>query len=743
MKKVHVKASLIVTGGGLAGVCAALAAARLGIDTILVHNRPVLGGNSSSEIRVWTRGATGAGNLFSEEMGVLGILKMRNLYTNPQFNPVFWDEILLDSVLGQKNLTLLLNTNVERVECTNGSIRQIWGVQQASEIQYILEGRMYIDATGDGMLGAQAGVPYQVGRMEYADETKERPKELLSSSILYSVKDTGSPVPFIAPEYAYDMEYIESLVNKGGRIISEKQTASDCWWFEYGGIRNTITDSQEITIELKRLVLGIWNYIKNSGKYPEAENCTLEWIGNIPGKRESRRMITEYMLCQEDILENKEFEDGAFYGGWYMDFHPPGGLNSGEDNCIQIPVNIYTIPLRCLYNRKAKNLLFAGRCIGTEQEAFSTLRIMNTCALSGQAAGTLAWKCLREKKEPACLDKQEREHILQTLLREDMFIPGKRCESPDDLAWKASVAASSVYQVKAQVSEHSLALKDGVFLTVPASDGAPLLVRMRNRSKEETVRLKAEYCCADLPSRLKPGRKVKETLLELKPGEQWVRLELPEEAKLQFCTISIQDHEMAELCLNEIENPGILCGKKDSSEYRFPCVMWEAKGIYSPDQIINGYTRPYQHTNLWCSAEEEDPWILLEWEKPIAFQELRIYLEPYFSGEIPSSCGQRWDESHKFVLRKGMPPQLAKELLVDVFEDGQWKRLAEVSNNWQRMIVLGFDERISAKKLRITVSRTWGDPRAHLYQISVYKNKIDFEKEEQDDEKRAYGSDRA
>ena len=149
MKKKYLNASLIVAGGGVSGVCAALAAARLGIKTILVHNRPVLGGNSSSEIRVWTRGATGAGNLFSEEMGILGILKMRNLYTNPQFNPIFWDEVLLDSVLKEKNITLLLNTNIENLECKEEYIQKISGVQQASETEYVLAGDMYIDATGD------------------------------------------------------------------------------------------------------------------------------------------------------------------------------------------------------------------------------------------------------------------------------------------------------------------------------------------------------------------------------------------------------------------------------------------------------------------------------------------------------------------------------------------------------------------------------------------------------------------
>ena len=183
----------------------------------------------------------------------------------------------------------------------------------------------------------------------------------MSSSILYYVKNAGKPIKFVPPDYAYDIPYIESLVNKGGRIISEKQTGSDCWWFEFGGLQNTISDAQEIGLELKKLVMGVWDYIKNSGRYPDAENYTLEWIGNIPGKRESRRMITDYILKQDDIVEQRSFHDTAFYGGWYMDFHPAEGLESGEENCVQIPVQIYEIPFRCLYYSRGSQSDICGK----------------------------------------------------------------------------------------------------------------------------------------------------------------------------------------------------------------------------------------------------------------------------------------------------------------------------------------------------------------------------------------------
>ncbi len=728
MKHKYLSASLVIVGGGLSGVCAALEAARLGMTVILAHNRPVLGGNSSSEIRVWTRGATGAGTLFGEEMGILGRLKMRNLYVNPDYNPIFWDEVLLDGVLGEKNITLLLNTNIEQVVCRNGRIMELYGVQQASELAYTLNGEYYIDATGDGMIGEQAGILYEVGDGLYQTGDDLQKRELLSSSILYYVKDMGKPVPFIAPEYVHDMAYIQTLVNKGGRIISEKQTGSDCWWFEYGGLCNTISGSQEIGMELRRLVLGIWNYIKNSGKYPEAENYTLEWIGSIPGKRESRRMVTEYMLCQEDLLEQREFEDAAFYGGWYMDFHPAEGLSSKKNNCVQIPVNIYAVPFRCLYNRKVENLLFAGRNIGTKREAFSSARVMNTCALSGQAAAVLAWGCQLWKKHPAELTGVQIRKLQDLLQREDMFIPGRRLCETEDLARNARITASSEYVLLPEPEEEYFKLDAGAFLTLPKAEGSSVVIEIQNDGETDTE-LEMEYYVSDLPSRLRPGKLEAENKITLVSGVQKVMLSLPQKER-KFCTVVFAANEKIGIRKNKRRNPGILLGRKDSSRYCDPCLWWQPEGLYAAESVVNGYIRPYQGVNIWCSEAEENPWLLLEWEQPVSFREIRLFFEPEFSMEIPSSCAGRWDESHKFTLRNTMPPQLARELSVEVYSREQWIEISRVCDNWNRLLVLDFDRTVTAEKLRINFKRSWGDSRAQLYQISIYKNKINEEKED-------------
>lgn len=460
---------LAVVGGGPAGVCAALEAARLGLEVVLIHNRPVLGSNSSSEIRVWTRGAVGAGNLSSEEMGVLGALKMRNLYTNPDGNPLFWDDVLLDAVTSQPGLTLLLNTDVTEVEVRDRRLLWVQGSQQASERTWRVHAKMFIDATGDGSVGARAGVPYWIGEHLFRKDAAPEPTALLGSSILYYVKKEDHPVAFVPPSYAYSLEEVEALLGRGGRIMSETQSGSDCWWFEYGGLRNTIADAQDIAFELRRIVMGIWNYIKNSGRF-NAACYTLEWVGSLPGMRESRRMDTAYLLSQEDVLRHTDFADGGFYGGWYMDFHPAEGIGSDENNCTQIPVNVYAVPLRCLYHADFPNLLFAGRNIGTRREAFVSTRVMNTCGLSGQAAAALAWGCLRWGKSPAALAPEEVERIRQTLLREDMFLPGLSNQDPEDLARDAAVTASSRYQPEEGPAAGWFSLEHGGFVACPCPD---------------------------------------------------------------------------------------------------------------------------------------------------------------------------------------------------------------------------------------------------------------------------------
>lgn len=675
-QRIEYQTQFAVIGGGLAGICAALAAARMGIDTVLVNNRPTLGGNSSSEVRVWTRGAVGAGNLFAEEMGLLGCLKLENLYKNPEANPVFWDEILLDAVLGQEHLTLFLNTDVTELSMEAGRVLAVSGAQQQTERRLSFKADIFLDATGDGTLGALAGVPWEQGE-----------GGTMGNSILFFTRREDHPVRFVPPDYAYGMEEIERLVGNGGRIVSEQMTGSDCWWFEFGGAQNTIDDAQQIGIELKRLVMGVWNYIKNSGKF-DADCATLEWLGSLPGKRESRRMRTDYMPTARDILEGRRYDDSAFYGGWYIDSHPAGGMRDTEkEHCEQIPVPIYPLPLRSLYHSGVTNLLFAGRNIGVEREVFFSSRVMNTCALSGQAAGTLAAFCIRHGRSPGAERRASIGDIQRHLQREDMLIPGAVQEDPADLAAVAQVNASSFHTGGAGPFAGTLALNREAFAVFPALPGQE--TRFFVESSGAAV-LTAGVYSAMLPNRLQPGQERSRCTWEVEAGCQALTWTVPADFPAAFCMLVWPPQPAVRLYLSRPLRTGFLCGWTDSPRFGEPALCYTRlqPGLYTPDHVREGPNRPWGGINQWRTApEDKTPWLELRWPKPVRPRELRLYLDPELSMELPSSRGSHWQESHKFAPRTAMPEQLLRdfEILLQR-EDGGWESVKRIRDNHQRMV---------------------------------------------------------
>jgi len=709
----EIRSKLTVTGAGPAGITAALAAARQGIDTVLICERPVLGGNSSSEIRVWTRGAVGAGNLFAEEMGIWGELKLQNLYRNPDANPIFWDEVLLDAALHEKNLRLFLNTAVSDVSMAGMRIAFLDGIQLGTEKKLRFMSDLYIDATGDGLIASRAGMQYETGSGEGT----------LGSSILYYTRKEDHPVAFIAPDYAYPMAEIEKLVDHGGRIINERMSGCDCWWFEYGGMKDTIADEQSITIELKRLVLGVWNYIKNSGKF-KADNYTLEWIGNIAGKRESRRMQTRTILRESDIESGRQFPDGGFYGGWYIDSHPPGGIEDTDaENCIQKPVHVYQIPLSCLYGEQ-KNLIVAGRMIGTDSNAFYSSRVMNTCALSGQAAGTLSAVCLKEQiSVPQISGKAER--VQNALAREDVFIPGRVSPDPEDEALSAQASASSVESSEMLAATDRMPLGDGGFAVFPGRKGTVRIWFESSEQKTVVCHLHADM----LPNRYLAGKPDASFEWRLKKGISHQDLEVPETAWGKFAVLTFEPASQASLQCCRKSRTGFLCGTREKSEYREPLIQYlsaEEHQIYAPEKAVDGADRPWGEPHAWIpAADDSSPWLQLEWKEAAEIKELRIYLEPDLSMELVNSRAQHWALNHHYTRREGMPPQLLRRFTVAAYgDDGARTVLAQVEDNARRMVVIPVRQGSRIRKMRLEEMETWGKASPVIYEIRAYASGI-------------------
>src|SRR5699024_4983177 len=432
-----VQKDVIVIGGGLAGVCAAIAAARQGARVALVQNRPVLGGNSSSEVRVWVCGATAHGvQHYARETGIMGELFLENQYTNPEGNPYYWDLVVLEAVRAEPGIELFLNTDVREVDVSGPEsdrvIEGVRGWQMGSERLIDFRSGTFIDASGDGLVGYLAGARYRTGR-EARDEFDESwaadsaDSDTLGSTILFYTKRLGQPVKFVPPSFARD---ITKTSIPQMRDIHEGANGCDYWWIEWGGELDVVADNERIRDELQAAIYGIWDYIKNSGKF-DAEDLALEWIGALPGKREYRRFIGDHMLTQHDVLDQVPFDDRVGFGGWSIDLHPTGGMYATERGSRHWhPDGNYHIPLRSLYSQNVSNMWMAGRDISATHVAFGTTRVMATCAVVGEAAGMAAALSAKTGYSPRQL-ATEHFHLMRTaLVRADASVLGVEHRDP-------------------------------------------------------------------------------------------------------------------------------------------------------------------------------------------------------------------------------------------------------------------------------------------------------------------------
>ena len=433
-----------VIGGGVSGMCAAIAAARHGAETVLIQDRPVLGGNASSEIRMHICGADKHGNIENaRESGILEEILLENRYLNPQHSYCVQDAVFWNAVKKQENLDLYLNTRVTGVKTEESRIVSVSAVQMTTEKRYLFSARYFIDATGDGYLGYSAGATYMYGREDKsaygeADAAEVSDRQVMGSSLMFTAKDMGHPVPFVKPKWAYT--FTEEDLKKR----PHKEITSGYWWIEVSGELDPIDDAEEIRDELLKILYGIWDHIKNTPGH-NAENYALDWVGFLPGKRESRRLKGDYVLTEQDLSSYRAFKDVVAYGGWDMDVHVPRGILSKDSEATTYYQlrDVYDIPYRCLYSENIENLFLAGRAISVTHMAFGSTRVMGTCAVVGQAAGTAAGIAVTRKLSSAREVNEHMDELQQTLLKEGCFLPGIKNEDVSDLAKKATVFATS------------------------------------------------------------------------------------------------------------------------------------------------------------------------------------------------------------------------------------------------------------------------------------------------------------
>ncbi len=467
MTLVDLACDVFVAGGGMAGVCAAVSAARHGAKVVLAQDRSRLGGNASSEVRMHIVGADCSGRRPGwREGGLIEELRLDDAVNNPHRCFELWDLLLYDKVQSERNVTLLLDAPLFAAETKDGEIQRVMVRCDKTEHLYRIRAKLYLDCTGDSRLALEAGAEMRWGR-EAKSEFKESlaydtaDRQTQGSSILFTARDYGKPVPFTPPRWA------RKVTKAQLKFRPIKSWEYGYWWIEWGGQLDTIRDNERIRFELLGIVMGVWDYIKNSGDKPDSANWGLDFVGMIPGKRESRRIIGDHILTQRDLTDaTVRFEDAVCMGGWPLDDHPPSGFDRSEERpSTQIyPDQPYNIPLRALYSRNIRNLMMAGRNVSASHVAFSSTRVMSTCAVMGQAAGTAAALCIGAGLTPRQLvqDKAQLAELQQVLLRDDQTIVGARNADAADVARQAQVSASD--ELKGAEAPHVL---DGYVRDLP------------------------------------------------------------------------------------------------------------------------------------------------------------------------------------------------------------------------------------------------------------------------------------
>lgn len=461
---------VVVVGGGLTGVCTAIACAREGAKTALIQDRPVLGGNASSEIRMHICGASAnRTKKNAEETGIIHEILLDNKSCNDYYNYSIWDNVLFQKVKEQKNLTLYLNTSMQDVETTDQRITAIRCYQLTTEFHLRFTAEIFVDCTGNGSLAYFAGAEYRSGcesKSEFnePDAPEQANQNRMGNTLLFKAVDRGQPVTFKTPTWIRHFSEDDLKYRSHGDCRPSGNATDDMdapesertssfaafgldygyWWIELPGTsEDYVSDYEDIRDELVRCVYGVWDHLKNENDH-HAENFDLQWVGMLPGIREGRRFVGEYILTENDILQNKAFPDAVAYGGWPIDNHAPKGLDDKdmEPSFVRQFPGLYTIPYRCYCNKDFKNLMQAGRILSASKLAMASTRVMGTCSVGGQAVGIAAALCVARKCLPIEL-LPDIDQLQQKLLKNDCYIPGIINHDPNDIARKASVSASS------------------------------------------------------------------------------------------------------------------------------------------------------------------------------------------------------------------------------------------------------------------------------------------------------------
>jgi hypothetical protein len=541
------------------------------------------------------------------------------------------------------------------------------------------------------------------------------------------------------------------------------------WWLEWGGALDTVHDTTKIKEEVQRITLAVWDFLKNRSSLAEKlTTYELDWMGAIPGKRESRRFEGDHILTMNEIDGQEHFEDAVAYGGWGFDHHPPGGfhdkVNPSTHQYLRGPHNI---PLRSLYSRNIANLFFAGRNISATHYALSSTRVMLTCAQLGEAAGMAAAHAVR-----ACCATRELigagriTAIQQDLLRADHHIHDLAAALPHDIAPEARVSASSVFSGQEHLESWGTEpLTSPRMQLLPVATDRVESVQLKLDTGSST-RLRYRFLQGPENSSTYPEKELAAGTVELNPGDdQWVTLPLAYDiARPGWHFLILEENPLVRLHVTEAPlgflryyprpadpirpNPhstwtlrSLSIGQTravdaDGAEvlapvwnerahrardissflgFSFACRVSPAQPLYEPSMAVNPHGRPTNLPNLWVSAPssfEQPEFLDLAWDSPRDIADVQVL----FDSALHFHFGQSWQGYAVNAI-----PSLVKHYrIIARLADGSEKVVVEVSNNHQRNRSHPCDL-TGVTGVRLECISTHGLDRAQVYAVRVFR----------------------
>lgn len=705
----------VVVGGGLAGTMAAIASARMGAKTVLIQNRPVLGGNASTEILVEPQGDTTREPLDPGETGII------EEFRGPSEE---YSDRMLKLCKAERNLEVFLNTHATGVQLkAPGQIAAVETLEVSTGRRRAFHGSIFIDCTGDGVIGVWAGAEYRHGREPRSMYQETRAPEqgdggTMGGTLRYATELAAGPITFAAPDWAHKFLHCSDF-NPGRH--PQVHFGGWQWVIEYGGVLNTYDNAEEIRDELLRIIWGMWDHAKNHCPKlaEEAKNYKLAWVSHVVGKRESRRLLGDYIMTEHDISPNRLFEDRVSYGGWGVDLHPPKGFyDPGPPAEFSHKVK-FSVPFRSLYSKDVANLMMAGRNISVSHAALGATRVMITCGLQGQAVGTAAGLCKVHKTTPRGLYQSHIAELQQQLLKDGCYLIDLPNADPKDLALGAKATASSVSPPVSLASVGALKLHPlnfdravmfktpgpeikSISLYLESTNAAPTEIRLRLRSASAVTDFSSERDLATATATVPPHNKgwvefplnaaVKPgfyyAMLPKTPGVGWRLFDIPPPDTARAYRSGNQWVAMSE-CYQFRLVPAVF--PEPAEEKPFPRPHDK---MFAPENVNNGFARAVRGwPNAWRPAPDQPlpQWVELDFGREVTFNTVHVSFQT---------------REHR-----------ATAFRVEVPQGGAWHSVAEVSGNAQRRRVLCF-EPVKTDRLRLVI--TEAKPEMGVCEIRAY-----------------------